>query len=517
LNTCLHITFTSAIIDRQSSTVIRQFYASWLEVKRLFNTYNTFEINPNFFQFSEYLYINDVLVHSIESLAMIQGPVLLAILVLSVLFIVVSTSTFRLHPFLVLLLAAIGVGMATLLPLQEIIVAIKRGFGDTLGNIGIVIIAGTIIGVVLERTGASLSMANFILRLVGKQRSPLAMSIAGYVVGIPIFCDSGFVVLSPLNNALAKLSKTSMTVMAFALAGPLYVIHCLIPPHPGPTAAAGVLNADLGMIILIGIVAGIPAVVVGLYWALKFASRYYVEAKTEVSFEEIVSKFKKLPSPALSFSPIVLPIVLIGLGSFARLDTNPFGTGEFASVLSFLGDPTIALLLGVFISLSLIKKWDSRELSEWMGDAIKSAGPIIAITGAGGAFGYMLRVTPIGDYLGNTLVNWDIGLLLPFVLAAALKTAQGSSTVSVITTSSLMVPILPQLGIDSPTGIVFTVLAMGAGSMVVSHANDSYFWVVSKFSNLDVGTAYKTYSTGTIILGCVSMITIYILARIVGI
>jgi gluconate:H+ symporter, GntP family len=448
---------------------------------------------------------------------MTEGPVLLAILVFSVLFIVVLTSTFRIHPFLVLLIAAVGVGLSTRLPLQEIIVALKRGFGDTLGSIGIVIIAGTIIGVILERTGASLSMANLILRLVGKERSPLAMSIAGYIVGIPIFCDSGFVVLSPLNNALAKLSKTSMTVMAFALAGPLYVIHCLIPPHPGPTAAAGVLNGDLGMIIFIGIIAGIPAVITGLYWALKFASRYYIEAKTEVSFEEIVSQFKTLPSPAFSFAPIVIPIVLIGLGSFARLDTQPFGTGGIANGLVFLGDPSIALLLGVFISFALIKNWNSEALSEWIGDAIKSAGPIIAITGAGGAFGYMLRVTPIGDYLGSTLMNWDIGLLLPFMLAAALKTAQGSSTVSVITTSSLMVPILPQLGLDSSMGIVFTVLAMGAGSMVISHANDSYFWVVSKFSNIDVGTAYKTYSTGTLILGCVSMLTVYILARIIGV
>ena len=442
---------------------------------------------------------------------MTQGPALLIVLLLSVLFIVIMTSRFRVHPFLVLLLAAIGVGISTGLPMQQIIIAMKSGFGDTLGGIGIVIIAGTIIGVILEKTGASLSMANLILRLVGKERSPLAISIAGYIVGIPIFCDSGFVVLSPLNNALARISKTSMTVMAFALAGPLYVIHCLIPPHPGPTAAAGVLGGDLGLIIFWGIIAGIPAVFVGLYWALKFASRYYAEPPSGESFEEIVSKFKTLPSPILSFAPIVIPIVLIGLGSFARLDTEPFGAGKLSETLVFLGDPGIALLLGVFISLILVKKWSPDVLGDWTGQAIKAAGPIIAITGAGGAFGYMLRVTPIGDYLGNVLLGWEVGLLLPFILAAALKTAQGSSTVSVITTSSLMVPILPQLGLDSTMGVVFVVLAMGAGSMVVSHANDSYFWVVSKFSNLDISTAYKTYSTGTIILGVVTMIVIYLL------
>ncbi len=448
---------------------------------------------------------------------MTDGPLLLIILLLSVLFIVIMTSKFRVHPFLVLLLAAIGVGISTGLPMPEITGALKSGFGNTLGGIGIVIIAGTIIGVILEKTGASLSMANFILRVVGKERSPLAISIAGYIVGIPIFCDSGFVVLSPLNNALARISKTSMTVMAFALAGPLYVIHCLIPPHPGPTAAAGVLGGDLGLIIFWGIIAGIPAVFIGLYWALKFASRYYAEPPSGESFEEIVSRFKSLPSPAISFAPIVIPIVLIGLGSFANLDTQPFGTGRLQEILAFLGDPGIALLAGVFISLVLVKQWDSEVLGEWTNQAIRSAGPIIAITGAGGAFGYMLRVTPIGDYLGNSLLGWETGLLLPFILAAALKTAQGSSTVSVITTSSLMVPILPQLGLDSTMGIVFVILAMGAGSMVVSHANDSYFWVVSKFSNLDVGTAYKTYSTGTIILGVVTMIVLYLLSLIAGV
>jgi gluconate:H+ symporter, GntP family len=447
---------------------------------------------------------------------MTEGSSLLIILVSSVLFIVLMTSRLRVHPFLVLLLAAIGVGLATGLPMPEIILALKGGFGNTLGGIGIVIISGTIIGVILEKTWASLSMASLILRLAGKERSPLAISIAGYIVGIPIFCDSGFVVLSPLNNALSRLSKISMTVMAFALAGPLYIIHCLIPPHPGPTAAAGVLGGDLGMIIFWGIIAGIPAVFAGLYWALKFASRYYVEPLAGESFQDIVSRFKTLPSPLLSFAPIVVPIILIGMGSFAGLDTRPFGSGDFFKAVIFAGDPGIALLTGVFISLALVKKWSSEVLGEWTGEAIKSAGPILAITGAGGAFGFMLRVSPIGNYLGETLLVWEVGLLLPFILAAALKTAQGSSTVSVITTSSLMVPILPQIGLDTPMGIVFVILSMGAGSMVISHANDSYFWVVAKFSNLDVGTAYKTFSTGTFILGTVTMIVIYLLSMLVG-
>jgi gluconate:H+ symporter, GntP family len=448
---------------------------------------------------------------------MTEGPVLLLILALSVLFIVIMTSRFRFHPFLVLLVAALGVGLLTRLPLPEIILALRNGFGNTLGGIGIVIIAGTILGIILEKTGASISMANLILRLTGNERSPVAISIAGYIVGIPIFCDSGFVVLSPLNNSLSRLSGISMTVMAFALAAPLYVIHCLIPPHPGPTAAAGVLGGDLGLIIFWGIIAGIPAVFAGLLWALRFATKYYVAPPSGESFQEIASRFKKLPSPWLSFAPVFIPVLLIGLGSFARLDTRPLGEGGLSEAATFAGDPGVALLTGVFLSFFLIGKWDTKELEVWTGDAIKTAGPILAITGAGGAFGYMLQVTPIGGYLGDSLLGWEAGLLLPFILAAALKTAQGSSTVSVITTSSLMVPILPQLGLDTPMGIVVSVLAMGAGSMVISHANDSYFWVVSRFSGLDVGMAYRIWTAGTLILGTVSMLGIFLLAKLAGV
>ena len=448
---------------------------------------------------------------------MLSGPLLLVVLVLSVLFIVLATSALRLHPFLALILAALGVGLGTGLPADRIVSALKDGFGSTLGSIGIVILAGTIIGVILEKTGASLSMANYILRLVGKDRSPLAVAVTGYLVGIPIFCDSGFVVLSPLNNSLARLSRTSMAVMAFALAAPLYIIHCLIPPHPGPTAAAGVLGADLGGTILLGILLGIPAAAVALFWATKFASRYDVSPASDTTFEEMVSQRGRLPHPALSFAPIAAPILLIGLGSFARLDTRPFGEGSFTTFVTFCGDPNVALLLGILVAWTLARRQGGRQVRDWIGEAMASAGPILAITGAGGAFGYMLRVTPVGEYLGTLLLNWELGLLLPFLLGAALKTAQGSSTVAVITGSSLLAPVLLQLGLGTPWGQVFTVLALGAGSMVISHANDSYFWVVAKFSNLDETTAFRTYSVGTALVGCTTLLVILVVARLFGV
>jgi GntP family gluconate:H+ symporter len=447
---------------------------------------------------------------------MVEGPMLLVVLVLSIAFIVVMTSRFRVHAFLVLLLATIGVGVACGLPAAKIITTLKDGFGNTLAAIGVVILNGTILGVILSKTGAALRIATAFLRLTGDERSPLAVAITGYVAGIPIFCDSGYVVLSPLNKALAAQSKQSMTVMAVALAIPLYVIHCLVPPHPGPAAAAGVIGADVGKLILLGFLVGIPAVVAAYFWAVRFAGRYRVEPEAEATVEDILARYGKLPSLAHSLMPIVVPAALIGLGAFARLESEPFGSGTAATVVGFVGDPTIALTIGVLGALSLAPKLNREVLSGWVEEAVRSAGPILAITGAGGAFGFMLRTTPIGDYLGQTLMGWGLGLLLPFLVAAALKSAQGSSTVAVITTSSLMVPLMSRLGLDAGWNPLLVVLAMGAGSMVVSHANDSYFWVVSKFSGLEVSMAYKVYSTATLLVGLVTMAVIMGLYAVVG-
>lgn len=448
---------------------------------------------------------------------MVQGPMLLVILVIAIIFIVISTSKWKLHPFISLLVAAYFIAFAAGMNPLEIGKTIREGFGGILTYIGIVIILGTIIGNILEKSGAAVKMADVVLKVVGKKRPGLAMSIIGYIVSIPVFCDSGYVILSPLKKSLIRPTKSSAVMMSVALATGLYATHTLVPPTPGPIAAAGNLGLEdsLGLVILVGLVISIITMLAGYFWA-KIAGRKYKskedEELIELDYDEIKKKYGSLPSGWLSFAPLVVPIILISLGSIAAFPTKPLGEGSLYGLLSFLGKPINALFIGFIFALFLMPKLNEETLSGWIGKGLKDAAIIIMITGAGGALGTVLKTTPIGDYLGQTLTTLNIGILLPFILAAALKTAQGSSTVALVTTSALVAPLLPVLGLDATFGRVLTVMAIGAGAMTVSHANDSYFWVVAEFSGMDVPTAYKSQTVATLIQGLVTIIIVSILA-----
>lgn len=337
------------------------------------------------------------------------------------------------------------------------------------------------------------------------------MNIAGYVVSIPVFCDSGYVILNPLNKALAKETGTSMAVMAVALSTGLYATHVMVPPTPGPLAAAAALNADLGKVIVLGLVAAIPAALAGLFWALKVAKKYQIEADIKESYSDIVKKYGKLPNTFLSFMPIVMPLVFIFAKSVAEYPTKPFGTGFLQQACSFIGDPVVALMLGVLISLLLVRKGGIHEaVNGWMGEGIKDSALILVITAAGGSFGEILGKSPITGFIQTNMAGMNLGIFLPFLIAAALKTAQGSSTVAIVTTAGILAPMLATLGLDP----ALTALAIGAGSMVVSHANDSYFWVVSQFSGMPVSTAYKVYTSATAVEGVVAVAAIWVMSFI---
>ena len=443
---------------------------------------------------------------------MVSGIVALILLLLAVIAIVVLTGKYRINAFLVLIGVSFVFGLLIGLPALDVVVGIKNGFGGTLTSIGIVIVAGTILGTILEKTGAALSMTRAILNMVGKSHAPLAMNIAGYIVSIPVFCDSGYVILNPLNKALAKESGISMTVMAVALSTGLYATHTMVPPTPGPIAAAGTLGADLGKVILLGLIAAIPASLSGLLWATKFAKRYEIEPEIQGTYSEIVKKFGKLPNTLLSFLPIVLPIVLILLKSVAEFPSKPFGNGDFRVFLSFIGDPVTALILGVLCSLLLVHKGELKKaISDWMGEGIKESSIILVITAAGDSLGAIIKASPITDFIKTNMASMHLGILLPFMISAALKTAQGSSTVAIVTTAGIMAPLLQTLGLDP----ALTTIAIGAGSMVVSHANDSYFWVVSQFSGMPVNTAYKAYSSATAVEGVVAFLMVLVLSLFV--
>lgn len=443
---------------------------------------------------------------------MVSGVVALLLLLLAVILIIILTGRYKMNAFLVLIGVSFVFGLLIGLKPLDVIAGIKNGFGGTLTNIGIVIVAGTIMGTILEKTGAALSMTQAILKLVGKSRAPLAMNVAGYIVSIPVFCDSGYVILNPLNKALAKESGISMAVMAVALSTGLYATHTMVPPTPGPIAAASALGADLGKVILLGLIAAIPASLAGLLWATKFAKRYEIEPEIHETYSEIVKKFGKLPGTFLSFLPIVLPIALILLKSVAEFPSKPFGNGGFRIFLSFIGDPVTALIIGVLVSLLLVQKGELKNaISGWMGEGIKESAIILVITGAGGSFGQIIKASPITEFIKTNMAGMQLGIFLPFIISAALKTAQGSSTVAIVTTAGIMAPLLQTLGLDP----ALTTIAIGAGSMVVSHANDSYFWVVSQFSGMPVNIAYKAYTSATAIEGAVAFIAVLILSLFV--
>lgn len=441
---------------------------------------------------------------------------LIVLLVLSVLLIIISTSRYRFHPFLALLLVAVIFGLFSGMPLASIAESINQGFGDTLGHIGIVILAGVIIGTFLEESGGAYAMANRVLRITGKKQVPLTMSIIGYFVSIPVFSDSGFVILSPLNKALSKEAKISLAGPAEALALGLSVTHVLVPPTPGPIAAAGILGADLGLVIMLGVITSIPVLLTGWLYATKICSRIYVDPAPDISREEITEKLKTAPSAFRSFIPILFPILLIVLKSVSDFPTRPFGTGLTSDIVGFIGEPVIALLIGVLLAFTLPRKLDKNMLSSsgWMGKALQNAAIIILITGAGGAFGMVLRNSEIAAVMGETLAETRMGIFLPFLIAAAIKSAQGSSTVALITAASLIAPMMGSLGFETNAAKALVVLAIGAGSLVVSHANDSFFWIFTQMTGMEVKTGFRIHTVGTLILGVTAALVIWIISLI---
>jgi GntP family gluconate:H+ symporter len=442
---------------------------------------------------------------------------LITILVISVLFIVISTSKYHFHPFLALLFVAIGFGLLSGMPLPDVVNSINDGFGATLSSIGIVIIAGVIIGTFLEHSGGAFAMAARILKIIGEKHVPLAMSIIGYFVSIPVFADSGFVILIPLNRALSKEAKLSLAGPAIALSTGLIATHCLVPPTPGPIAAAGILEADLGLVILLGMIVSVFALVAGWLFATRVASKTYIDPNPELSEQEVLEKIKHAPSAFKAFIPIVVPILLIVLKSISDFPTKPFGDGILRNCFAFIGAPVIALLIGVLLAFRLPKKLDMQMLSTtgWVGQALLNAAIIIMITGAGGSFGMILRNSPIASVIGESLSKANLGIWLPFIISAAIKTAQGSSTVALITTASLMAPLMGPLGFEGGVTKALVVLSIGAGSMVVSHANDSFFWVFTQMTKMDVKTGYRLHTFSTLIIGVTSAIVIWVISLFV--
>lgn len=432
---------------------------------------------------------------------------LLLILLLAIGFIVLMTAKYRIHAVFALFLACFIVGIGVGMPFEQTLNAIKEGFGHVMKSLAFVIIMGTVLGIMLEKTGSTRVMAAFILKKTGEKRAPLAMSITGFIAGLPIFCDSGYIVLSGLVKSLAGRTGISVAVLAVSLATGLYSVHCLIPPHPGMSAAAANMHLEFGRLILIGIAVAIPATAAGYLWA-RYAGRdvssILVPQPNETQDE------KNAPSAFSSFLPLIVPIFLIGLKPFFLMESDV--KNLLTDLIVITGEPIIALAIGVVLATLNIRGARMSTIAEVLRDGSEKAGGILVIIGAGGAFGAVLAATNPAGHFENLAGVGSMGILLPFLITFALKTAQGSSTVAIITASSLVYPLLPALRMDTENGRLLAVLAMGGGSMMISHANDAYFWVISNFSGLDMKTMLKVYSFSSILMGLTTLLMVYLLS-----
>nr|WP_299345486.1 gluconate:H+ symporter [Allomuricauda sp.] len=440
---------------------------------------------------------------------------IILLLLLSVALIILLTVKWNIHPFLALLTAALFYALCAGMSFESILSSIEQGFGGTLGKIGLVILLGIIIGAFLENSGGAYKMAEVVLKLIGKKNVHAVMGIIGYIVSIPVFSDSGFIILNPLNKSLSKRAGLSIGGTAVALILGLLLTHVMVPPTPGPIAAAAILDADIGLVMLFGILVSAISLVVAIIYSKRYAGKTYIDPNPEMSEDEIEQKMKDAPSAFKSFLPILIPILLIvgkSLVEFSLADT--YSEVFWYKLITFIGSPVIALLIGMLLSFLLPKNFDLKLLSDsgWVGKALISASTIILITGAGGIFGKILQNSGIGDTLANLFSGVSLGIWLPFLLTAAIKTAQGSSTVALITAASIMAPLMVSMGFDTEAQKALLVIAIGAGALVVPHANDSGFWVVTQLTGMDVKTGYKLYTFGAFLVGLFAALVVFLIS-----
>ncbi len=460
-----------------------------------------------------------------------SGFPLIVAFVLAVVLMIVAISKFKIHPFISIMAISLILGLVAGIPLvnktaedgtvtQGIANVIGAGFSGTFTSIGIVIILGALIGSILEVTGAAFTLADLVIKLVGKKHPELAMLIMGWVVSIPVFCDSGFVILNPIRKALVRRTMTSSVAMTVALSAGLYIAHVFIPPTPGPIAAANTLGIGENLLLVMGmgVLCSIIPLAVGYFFA-KYIGKS-VKAKDEAdngeivkSYEELVASYGQIPGGASALAPIIVPILLMALGSIAAMAG---WSGILYDLCSFLGTPIIALAVGtIFGVLQMAGVGKLDKFYETTNETLKTVGPILFVTAAGGVLGKVISSTSMVDYItSNAAVLQTIGIFFPFILAAILKTAQGSSTVAITTTAGILAPLMGALQLNTPALAALTVMAIGAGAMTVSHANDSYFWVVTNFGEMEPEQGYKTQTLCTLLLGVSSMIGIFILSLI---
>lgn len=441
-------------------------------------------------------------------------------------------SRVRVHPFLAILAVSVVLGLLGGVPLTDgtdaqgqavagIASVVGSGFSGTFSSIGIVIIFGALIGTLLEKTGAALKLADMVVRLVGDRHPELAIEIMGWVVSIPVFCDSGFVVLDPIRKALVKRTNASSVAMTVCLSAGLYASHVFMPPTPGPIAAANTLGLGSHLLLIMGLGAlcSVPALTGAYFYARWIGKRIRSGDEHDrrdpnavvQTYEQLRQSYGRLPGGFISASPILVPIALMAMGNISSL----LGwTGAAGALCEFFGTAIVALAAGVVLAIvGLTLSGRGKELYALTNETLKTVGPILFVTAAGSVLGKVISATSLVTFISdNARVFQRVGIFFPFIIAAVLKSAQGSSTVAITTTAGIMAPLMGALGMDAPAMGCLCVIAIGAGAMCVSHANDSYFWVVVNFGAMTPEQGYKTQTAVTAIEALCAMALVFVLS-----
>ncbi|UOQ94641.1 GntP family permease [Halobacillus shinanisalinarum] len=446
------------------------------------------------------------------------GQIILG-LVIGVALLVFLVMKTKIHAFIALIISASVIGLIAGMTPPSVAEAITSGFGGTLGSIGIVIGFGVMLGRVMEVAGASERLAYSFVKMLGKKREDWAMALTGYVVSIPIYVDSAFVILAPLVKAISRKTGRSVLTLGVALAIGLVVTHSLVPPTPGPLGVAGIFGVSVGVVILWGLLFSVPLIIVGVLYAKWLGKKIHqipdesglgwIRPEQASSYEEFVEQqeSKNLPSLFISMAPILIPIILIFANTVVtalELSEGVFG------YIQFVGNPVIAVGIGlIFAIYTLTSQLNRTDAIDRMEEGIKSAGIILLVTGAGGALGNVLNESGSGDYVAELIVGFSVPLvLLPFFVSSFVRLVQGSGTVAMITAASITAPILS--GVD---GVYMPLAAIGAttGSLLFSYFNDSFFWVVTRMLGIrDTKEQILTWSVPTTLAWLMSLILLVV-------
>lgn len=424
----------------------------------------------------------------------------LAILLFLLLLLIFAISKWKVHPFIALLLTGLALALAFGLDGGEAVDVLLSGFSGTLKGIAIIIILGAFIGEVLQDTGGAFRISNTIVRAVGIKKLPWAMGLTGYIISIPVFVDVAYILLQPVTESLAVKSKKPVLYIGLALAAGLAVSHTLIPPTPGPLAVAELLDLDLGRMLSINLIVGVFAMAGGVLWVIFFCKSswlaYDEKIKKELSKNNTDNVLENQPSKKvfLDVLPIIVPIFLIGVGSFIELETNNL----FTTVFNFITIPLIAVLVGAVIALFQLTKPRSGRLNTLVEQAIVKSALVIMITGAGGALGFVIKETGIQNEILDVFSDFPfLGILLPFIVASILTIATGSITVSLVGSASMLAPLVDSL----PLSPEMVAALIGCGAFCVFHANSSFFWLLNRLHEAPPKMLYKTFTLQSLIMG----------------